>query len=65
MAKLPKTIYDREINYVASKGEHAVPFAIVVRAFKEEGYGQEKAIKWVKEMADLRGHDIREAIIYF
>lgn len=65
MAKLPKTIYDREINYALSKGQHAVPFAIMVRAFKEEGYGQEKAVKWVKDVADLRGHDIREMIIYF
>lgn len=46
-------------------GEHAIPVGIMVRAFKEEGYGQEKALKWVKEMADLRGHDIREALIYF
>ena len=65
MAKLPKTIYDREINYVASKGEHAMPMGLMIRAFKEEGYGQEKATKWVKEMADLRSHDIRDGIIYF
>lgn len=65
MAKLPKTIYDREINYALNKGEHAIPFGIVVRAFKEEGYGQEKAVKWTKEMAELRGHDIREMIIHF
>ena len=65
MAKLPKTIYDREIGYVQSRGEHAIPVGIMVRAFKEEGYGQEKAVKWVKEMADLRNHDIRDAIIYF
>lgn len=65
MAKLPKTIYDRELNYVISRGEHAVPLGIMVRAFKEEGYGQEKALKWVMEMADLRGHNIREGIIYF
>ena len=65
MAKLPKTIYDRELEYVIQRGEHAIPIGLMVRAFKEEGYGQEKATKWVKEMADLRGHDIREGIIYF
>ena len=65
MAKLPKTIYDREIEYILTRGEHAIPLGIMVRAFKEEGYGQEKAVKWVKEMADLRGHSIRDSIIYF
>lgn len=65
MAKLPKTIYDRELNYVISRGQHAIPLGIMVRAFVEEGYGKEKALKWVKDMADIRGHDIREGIIYF
>ena len=65
MAKLPKTIYDREIDYVISRGEHAMPLGLMVRAFKEEGYGHEKALKWVMEMASIRGHSVREAIIYF
>lgn len=65
MAKLPNTIYNREIEYVQSRGEHAIPIGIMVRAFKEEGYGQEKAVKWVNEMAKLHNHDVRDAIIYF
>lgn len=65
MAKLPKTIYDREIEYILSKGEHAIPLGLMVRAFKEEGYGHEKAVKWVNEMVSLRGHSIRDSIIYF
>jgi len=65
MAKLPKTIYDREVNYVISRGERAMPLGLMIRAFKEEGYGQEKAVKWVTEMADLRNHAIREGIIHF
>ena len=65
MAKLPKTIYDREIEYVQSRGEHAIPLGLMVRAFKEEGYGQEKAVKWVMEMASIRCHTVRDAIIYF
>lgn len=42
-----------------------MPLGLMIRAFKEEGYGQEKAVKWVTEMADLRNHTIREGIIHF
>ena len=53
MVKLPQTILKDEIEKARIKGLHQIPRIQLIRRFQLEGYGLEKAKKWVDELMDL------------
>ena len=65
MVKLPQTIYNRVIADSLNRGNHIVPRNMMISEFIKEGYGREKAEKWIKELANANLHDLEHNIIRF
>ena len=53
MVKLPQTIFRNEIEKARERGLHEIPKGQFIKRFQLEGYGLEKAKKWVNELMDL------------
>ena len=60
MVKLPQTILKDELGKARNKGLHQIPRIQLIRRFQLEGYGLEKAKKWVDELLDLC-YEMRES----
>lgn len=65
MVKLPNTIYERVVTDSLSRGNTIVPREIMINTFVLEGYGREKAEKWIKELAKVHNHRLEHNIIRF
>lgn len=63
MAKLPHTIYKAEVNEALERGTHEIPLGLMIKAFKENGYGEEKARKWIDEMVKTFDHTLSRGVI--
>lgn len=59
-AKLPSTIYKSIVDECLTVGERRFPIELAVNEFISNGYGREKARKWVFQMAIVNGDRINE-----
>lgn len=58
--KVPSTIYNSIVDNCLMHGERRFPIKMAVNEFIMNGYGQEKAKKWVFQCAMAAGDHINE-----